>query len=62
MGPCGAVRHISGALWAGSAECGPDQESRQMFLKAHLRCLMKAWEMKEMMLSQELESANTGIL
>lgn len=62
MGPCGAVRHISGAIWASLAECGPDQESRQMSLKARLRCLMKAWEMEEMMLSQELESANTGVL
>lgn len=56
------LSHISGALWSSFAEYGPDQESRRMSLKAHLRCLMKAWKIKGMMHSQELESANTGIL
>lgn len=56
------LSHISGALWSSFAEYGPDQESRRMSLKAHLRCLMKAWKIKGMMHSQELESANPGIL
>lgn len=41
-GPHGAVRRISGGLQSNLGERGPDQESRQMSLKAHLRCLIKA--------------------
>lgn len=51
-----------GVLWSSLVECGPEKESRQTSLKAHLRCLMKAWKIKGMMHSQELESANTGRL